>query len=58
MHSDPHTESEPADDRRPPAQDDEESGSGEDGGSSLPLPFAPDKDDHSPFGDTDQHSDA
>ena len=58
MTSDPNVEPEPAEDRRRPGQDDDASGSGEDGSSSLPLPFAPDKDDHSPLGDTDQHSDA
>ncbi len=30
----------------------------DDGGLSIPAPFAPDKDDDSPLGDTDQHSDA
>jgi hypothetical protein len=35
-----------------------ESGSGKDREDSAPLPFSPHKDDESPLGDTDQHSDA
>jgi hypothetical protein len=32
--------------------------SGGDGGPDTPAPFAPDSDDESPLGDTDEHSDA
>lgn len=43
-----------------PDRDDEKRDAPEtdDDGGELPLPFAPDKDDDTPLGDTDQHSDA
>ena len=37
-------------------RDDERSNDKSDHGDSAPLPFAPHKDDDTPLGDTDQHS--
>ena len=36
----------------------EKTGTDSDHGDAAPLPFAPHEKDHSPLGDTDQHSDA
>jgi hypothetical protein len=46
------------DNRRHSELDQGESGEGGDKRLSPPVPFAPDKDDKSPLGDSDQHSDA
>ena len=50
----------PEDDPRPGAEPDRDQPEGDDAddGGSAPVPFAPDTDDDSPLGDTDQHSDA
>ena len=55
------TDEEPMDEKPAPRSNDEtdpETDTGEDRKGSAPVPFAPDKDDDSPLGDTDQHSDA
>jgi hypothetical protein len=48
------------DDTDPEHGDDpaERTGAEKDHGDSAPLPFAPHADDKTPWGDTDQHSDA
>ena len=67
MHADDPADHRPADsdERRPDPERDEDRETGAEGGAEggehsggAPVPFAPDKDDHSAFGDTDQHSDA
>jgi general stress protein YciG len=63
MHADEPTAADrPADpDERPGPDRDEDREIGAEGGDhpgGAPVPFAPDEDDDSSFGDTDQHSDA
>ena len=52
-----HGEGTPEQARQAPENDPDEPGAeGGDRGDSAPAPFAPDEDDDSPLGDTDQHS--
>ncbi len=44
--------------RTPPDADEDLGAEGGEHPDAAPLPFAPHEDDKSPFGDTDQHSDA
>jgi hypothetical protein len=46
------------DDGPEPQHDGNGSSFGKNHGDSAPVPFSPHKDDDSPLGDTDQHSDA
>ena len=62
MHAEHRPEDTEDEERPDPAADDvaadDSAQTDKDHGDSAPLPFAPHKDDHSAFGDTDQHSTA